>query len=448
MTEPARDALVALDKAHVWHPYTAMRVYLDEVDPLVIARAEGSSLFDADGRRYLDGNASWWTATLGHRHPRLVAAAERQLRALDHCALAGVAHEPAAALAAELCDVAPAGLTRVFYTDNGSTAIEAAVKMAVQHWSLRGAPRKTRFVALEGAYHGDTVGAASLGGVEIFRRPFAGVLFDCVHAPFPSPQAHARAFEAVRAIVEREHDELAAVVVEPILQGAAGMRVYAPSYLAELRALCDRTGVLLVHDEVFAGYGRTGPMWAAEHAGVSPDLMCLGKGFAQFLPMGAVLVRERVFEAFAEDRDTAFHYGHTFCGNPLGAAVAREVLAIYKEEDVLGQVAAKSPRLARAAGRVAKLPGVERVRHVGMVVAADLGDESSAGESLEESGYLGTAGWRVYAEARRRGAYLRPLGDTVYVCPPLTIAERELDELLAIFEESISAATAPRRPTP
>ena len=429
-----RDEIVALDKAHVWHPFTAMRVYLDEVDPLVVVRAEGSRLFDADGREYLDGNSSWWTATLGHRHPRLLAAAARQLAALDHCALAGVAHEPAAALAAELCDAAPTGLERVFYTDNGSTAIEAAVKMCVQHWRLRGAPRKTRFVALEGAYHGDTIGAASLGGVEIFRRPFAGVLFECIHAEFPG------AFDAMRAILERGHDTIAAVVVEPVLQGAAGMRTYAPSYLTELRALCDRVGVLLVHDEVFAGYGRTGPMWAAEHAGVSPDLMCLGKAFAQFLPMGAVLVSERVFETFAEDRDTAFHYGHTFCGNPLGAAVAREVLAVYKEEDVLGQVAAKAPRVARAMERVGKLRGVERVRSIGLVGAADLGAETSAQESLEESGYLGTAGWRVYAEARARGAYLRPLGDTVYVCPPLTIDERDLERLLAIFEESIAAA--------
>ncbi len=415
-----RDEIVALDKARVWHPYTAMRVYLDEVDPLVVVRAEGSRLYDADGKSYLDGNASWWTATLGHRHPRLVAAAARQLATLDHCAFAGIAHEAAAALAAELCDVAPAGLNRVFYTDNGSTSLEAAIKMAVQ------ATGRSRFVALEGAYHGDTVGAASLGGVEVFRRPFGGILFDCVHAPFPGGGV-------------RLDDSIAAVVVEPVLQGAAGMRIYAPSHLRELRAECDRVGALLVFDEVFTGYGRTGPMWAAEHAGVSPDLMCLGKGFAQFMPMGAVLVAERVFDRFLGDRETAFHYGHTFCGNPLGAAVAREVLAVYKEEDVLGQVASKAPRIARVMQRLGG-------RAIGMVGAVDLGAETSAQESMEESGYLGTRGWRVYAEARARGAYLRPLGDTVYLCPPLTIPDAELDELLAIFEESVRATS--RRPTP
>jgi adenosylmethionine-8-amino-7-oxononanoate aminotransferase len=425
-----RDEIVALDKAHVWHPYTAMRVYLEEVDPLVVARAEGALLFDADGRRYIDGNASWWTATLGHRHPRIVAAAEKQLRSLDHCALAGIAHEPAAALAAELCNVAPAGLTRVFYTDNGSTAIEAAVKMAVQHWYVRGAPKKTRFVALEGAFHGESVGATSLGGVEIFRRPFAGILFDTVHVPFPG--------DAITTLLEREHDTIAGVIVEPILQGAAGMRIYPPSYLRELRDLCDRTGVLLVFDEVFTGYGRTGPMWASEHAGVSPDLMCVGKGFSQIVPMGATLVSDRVMSTFLQDRETAFHYGHTFCGNPIGAAIAREVLAIYKEEDVLGQVAAKAPRIKKVMDRLGG-------RAIGMVGAVDLGRETSAQESLEEAGYLGTAGWRVYAEARKRGAYLRPLGDTVYLCPPLTIPDAELDELLAIFEESIAATGSRRR---
>ena len=310
--------------------------------------------------------------------------------------------------------------------------------MCVQHWVARGAPKKSRFLALEGAFHGETIGATSLGGVEVFRRPFASVVFDCVHVPFPDPDAHAAAFNAVRAIVEREHDSIAAIVVEPILQGAAGMRTYAPSYLNELRALCDREGVLLVFDEVFAGYGRTGPMWAMEHAGVAPDLLCLGKAFAQIIPMGAVVVSDRVFETFSRDRDTAFHYGHTFCGNPIGAAIAREVLAIYKEEDVLSQVATKAIKIAHAMQRIAKIDGVRRVRSIGMACAADLGDPSSAETSLEEAGYLGNIGWRVYENALKRGAYVRPLGDTVYLCPPLTISEKDLDQLLAIFEETIS----------
>jgi adenosylmethionine-8-amino-7-oxononanoate aminotransferase len=287
-------------------------------------------------------------------------------------------------------------------------------------------------VALDGAFHGDTIGATSLGGVEVFRRPFADVVFECAHAPVPEAGAHERAFEAIARLLREGADEIAGVVVEPIVQGAAGMRIYAPEYLRELRALCDRHDVFLVFDEVFTGYGRTGPMWAAQHAGVSPDIMCLGKAFASLLPMAATLATDRIFDSFRGGKERALYYGHTFCGHPLGAALGREVLAIYRDEDVLGQVARKSTRIAAAFERLARVPGVERVRSIGMIGAADLG---------AASGYLGGAGWRVYEEARRRGAYLRPLGDTVYVCPPLTIDEGDLESLLGILEESVAAVT-------
>jgi len=415
-----------------------MDAWADE-DPIVVARAQGSFLEDVDGTRYIDGNASWWVAGLGHGHPRLLRAMREQGETLAHCALAGVAHEPAARLAEELVAIAPAGLSRVFYTDDGSTAIDAAVKMCAQGFRQLGAPRKTRFVALEGAFHGDTLGATSLGGVEVFRRPFAGVTFECVHAPFPEPDAYARAFETVGRILREQHDTLAAVFIEPIVQGAAGMRIYDAAYLKDLRALCDRYDVWLVADEVFTGYGRTGPMWACEAAGVSPDLMCIGKAFAAYVPMAAVLVNDRVFGAFRGGRDRAFLHGHTFCGNPIGAALAREVLAIYRDEKVLDGVARKSRAIARAFERLATVPGVARVRTVGMIGAADLDDDSARGAPA--SGYLAGIGWRVYDEARKRGAYLRPLGNTVYVCPPLVIDDRDLESLLSILEASVRAVT-------
>jgi len=426
-----RDAIVRLDRAHVWHPYTAMDAW-QEADPIVVARAEGAWLEDADGRRYIDGNSSWYVATLGHGHPRLRRAFEEQARTLDHCSLAGVAHEPAARLAGELVAIAPAGLTRVFFVDDGSTAVDAAVKMCAQGWRQLGAPDKTRFIALDGAFHGDTVGATSLGGVDVFRRPFAGVTFECVHAPFPEPAAYDKALSALRDIVREGAATIAAVFVEPMVQGAAGMRIYGADFLREVRALCDRHDVWLVTDEVFAGYGRTGPMWACEHARISPDLMCVGKAFAGIVPMGAVLVNERVFSAFRGGRERAFLHGHTFCGNPVGAALAREVLAIYEDERVLDQVARKAPTIARAFERLAGVPGVERVRCIGMIGAADL---SGGG-----GGYLDEAGWRVYDEARKRGAYLRPLGSTVYVCPPLTIPDADLERLLGILDESVRAS--------
>lgn len=434
-----RDEIVRRDKAHVWHPYTAMDTWAAG-DPIVVARAEGALLYEPDGRAYLDGNASWWTAALGHGHPRLLRALREQAERFAHVALAGITHEPAAALASELVAIAPAGLKHVFYTDNGSTAIEAAIKACVQSWAQSGAPKKNRFVALEGAFHGDTIGAASLGGVEVFRRPFGSVLFDVVRVPSPAPgedegDAYLRAFDELHTIVEKTADTIAAVFVEPVVQGAAGMRVYDPTYLHALRGLCDRHDVLLVFDEVFTGYGRTGPMWAATRAGVAPDVMCIGKAFCPILPMGAMIASERVERAFRGARDRAFLYGHTFCGNPLGAAIAREVLAIYRDEDVLGQVAKKAPAIERAFARIAEIPGVARVRSIGMVGAADLS---------RDAGYLEQKGWKVWEAARARGAYLRPLGDTVYVTPPLTISDGDLDQLLAILEESVRVTMADR----
>jgi adenosylmethionine-8-amino-7-oxononanoate aminotransferase len=429
-----RERIVELDRAHVWHPYTPMDEW-QTTKPLVVERARGAWLEDADGRRYLDGNSSWYVATLGHGHPRLLRAMAEQAERLAHCSLAGIAHEPAARLAEELVATAPPGLTRVFFTDDGSTAVEAAIKMCAQAWRQLGAPKKTRFVALDGAFHGDTVGATSLGGVDVFRRPFGSVTFECVHAPFPERGAYERAFEVIRDLLGREGDTIAAVFVEPIVQGTAGMRIYDAAFLRELRLLCDAHDVWLVADEVFSGYGRTGPMWACAHAGISPDLMCIGKAMSAIVPMGAVLARESVLSAFRGGRERAFLYGHTFCGNPIGAALAREVLAIYRTEDVLGQAARSARRIARAFERLGELAGVSRVRSVGTVGAADLAEpDGGAG------GYLGRIGWRVYEEALARGAYLRPLGDTVYVTPPLVIDEPDLDRLLDILEESVRAA--------
>ena len=430
-----RSEIVRLDKARVWHPYTAMEEYIAKVDPIVVTRAAGARLYDADGSSYLDGNSSWYVATLGHSHPRLIAALKRQLDTLAHVSLAGVAHEEAARLADELVASAPPGLTRVFFTDDGSTAVEVAVKIAVQMWRQSGAPDKTRFLALDGAFHGDSVGAASLGGVPVFRRPFAGILFDCVHAPFPEPQAHARAFEVMAEMVKKDRDRIAAVVVEPVVQASAGMRIYDPRYLRDLAALAKENDVLLIVDEVFSGYGRTGTMWASEMAGITPDLFCIGKAMSPLLPMGATLATDRVQAAFRGGKERALMYGHTLCGNPLGAALAREVLAVYRDEEVILRSVPKAKAIAHAFLELGRLEGVARTRSLGMIGAADLGG----------GGYLGGLGWRVYDEARRRGAYLRPLGDTVYVTPPLTIADSDLDDLIGIVRQSVETVVAATR---
>jgi adenosylmethionine-8-amino-7-oxononanoate aminotransferase len=429
----SRSEIVALDKRRVWHPYTEMGGYIAATDPLVISRAAGARLFDVDGRSFLDANSSWWVCTLGHSHPRLVAALRRQAEELCHCSLAGIAHPEAAHLADELCAVAPSGLERVFFSDNGSTSVEVAIKLAVQFAAQNGAPKRRRFLSLDGAFHGETVGATSLGGVEVFRRPFAGILFDCVHvAPPADGAAYARAFEEVDRALCAAPDEIAAVVVEPRVQGAAGMRIYADEYLRHLRRRCDEHDILLVFDEVFSGYGRTGPMWACEAAGVSPDLLCLAKGFSGgMFPMAATLATEGVFQGFVGDKSRTFFYGHTYCGNPLGAAVAREVLRIYRDEQILERAAPKAKAIAGAFAALGDLPQVSSVRALGMIGAADLHETDGA------AGYLAPIGWRVYEAALRRGLYLRPLGNVVYVAPPLNIAGGDLDELLGKVREAI-----------
>jgi len=434
-----RNEIVSADKAYVWHPYTSMDRYVAEVDPLVIHRAEGPRLYDVDGTNYLDGNSSWWVATLGHNHPRLVQALTRQAQELCHTSLAGVTHENAALLAEELVQVAPKGLTKVFYSDNGSTAVEAALKLALKFWHNEGQFERKRFVAFDGAFHGETIGASSLCGVEVFRRPFAGVLLDCIFVPPPERKdasddaSYARAFEALEKFVVQEKNSLAAVVLEPLVQGAAGMRMYDATYLKHAREVCDRNDVLLIIDEVFTGYGRTGGMWACDAAGISPDLMCLGKGFTGgVLPMSATMSNQRIFDAFLGAPERAFHHGHSFCGNPLGAAIAREVLRVFQDERVLERAKPKAAKIAEAFRAMEVLPSVVRTRSCGMIGALDVS---------ASAGYLGGIGWRVYAEARKRGAYLRPLGDVVYVAPPVNIPDEDLEALLRSVEESVRAAT-------
>lgn len=427
------DRIRQIDKQYVWHPYTPMGEYIESTVPLVVTGANGSRLELADGRSLIDGNASWWTALLGHRHPRLLQALARQAERFCHVPLAGIAHEPAALLAEELVKLAPPGLSRVFFSDDGSTAVEVALKMSLQYWHQNGRPKRQRFVALSAAFHGETLGASALGGVEVFRRPFTGVLLDCIHV---RPGEYEAAFSELEQVVERESDALAAVVLEPVVQGAAGMRIYDPRLLSAARAITEKHDVLLVLDEVFTGYGRTGPMWAAEHAGVRPDLLCTAKGFSGGLfPMAATLVSDRIFQGFLGEPERAFFYGHTFCGNPLGASVAREVLSIYRDDDILKHAIGKAQRIARAFDQMGNLPGVTGARHIGMIGALDLEGDG---------GYLARAGWRVYEEALELGAYLRPLGNVVYVAPALNIADDELDELLGIVERAVRSVTSSR----
>jgi adenosylmethionine-8-amino-7-oxononanoate aminotransferase len=420
------DELIALDRAHLWRPYTSSDDH--EKRPLfVVDRAEGPWLIGGDGRRVLDASGSWWCNNLGHGHPRLRAAITRQSEQVMHCTLAAATHEPAARLAAELVDIAPDGLTRVFYGDNGSTSVEVALKIAFQYWQQNGRPERKRFLALPGAYHGDTLGAMSVGDVDDFTGVFRPLLFDVQRPADAVDHRWEPVFENLFALLRKDADQIAGVIVEPIVQGAAGMRMYPAGLLAALREETKRADTLLIADEVFTGLGRTGPMWACDHARIAPDLLCTAKGLSGgVLPFSATLATTRIYDGFRGDKSRALMHGHTFCGNPLGAAVAREVLAIYRDDDVLEAAKPKAARLAERIKQMAEVPRVSAPRSLGMCAAFEVGTR----------GYMGTTGWQISDAALALGAHLRPLGNTVYVVPPLNIDDRDLDRLLDIVREA------------
>lgn len=425
---------MSLDKRHVWHPYTPMGRYLEEVDPFVVARAQGALLHDEDGKSYLDANSSWWVAALGHNHPRLVAALVDQASKLCHTSLAGVTHEAAARLAERLVSVAPAGLTKVFYSDDGSTALEVAIKMALGFHHNAGDEQRRRFVALGGAFHGETLGVTALGGVELFRKPFHDVLMTVDFTPPPASGENEGGPSCQALDAALAGRKIAAIVLEPRVQAAGGMRFYPDWYLRYARSACDRTGTLLIADEVFTGYGRTGAFWASESAGIAPDILCTAKAFSGgMLPMAATLATQRVFDAFLGEPDRALFYGHSFCGNPLGARVALEVLEVMRDEGVIEGIPERSRRIGERFAKMQSIDGTSNARSLGMIGAIDV---------TARGGYLGRVGWSVHEEARKRGAYLRPLGDVVYIAPPLNIPLAELDRLLDIVEESIAVSLA------
>jgi adenosylmethionine---8-amino-7-oxononanoate aminotransferase len=422
--------LVAADRAHLWHPFTQQRGWTEE-PPLVVDRAEGTWLIDVEGRRYIDGVSSLWCNVHGHRHPRIDGAVRAQLDRVAHSTMLGLTHRPAIELARRLVDLAPRGLTRVFYSDSGSSAAEVALKMAFQFWKQRGEERK-RFVALRMAYHGDTIGSVSVGGIDLFHSLYRPLLFDTLKAE-PGDVGQ------MERLLRRHPGEVAAVIMEPLVQGAAGMLVHPEGYLRAVRELCDRHDVLLILDEVATGFGRTGRMFACEHEDVSPDLLCLAKGLTGgYLPLAATLTSERIYEGFLgefEDFRTFFH-GHTYTGNPLACAAALATLDVFREERTLERLAPKIELLAGLLAPLAAHPAVREVRRCGFMV----------GIELDRFPLELRMGHRVTLEARRRGAIIRPLGDVVVLMPPLAISEADLRRLVEITADAIEAATAAATP--
>ena len=437
-------SLIDRDGAAVWHPYTQMKT---RPAPLAIVRGQGVYLYTEDGRRILDGISSWWVNIHGHAHPRLNQAIADQARELEHVIFAGCTHRPAVELAERLVRVLPRGLTRVFYSDNGSTAVEVAAKMAVQYWLNRNQPGRQRFVALHHAYHGDTVGTMSVSESSVFTQAFTPLLFpvERAHAPycFRCPLSLDRATCGVACLGDLDAKlttlggEAAGVIVEPMLQGAGGMIMWPREFLAGVRELCNRHGTLMIADEVLTGFGRTGRLFACEHAGVSPDIICLSKALtAGYLPMAVTVATDAVYDAFlSDDRTKTFFHGHSFTANPLACAVAIASLDLFFEEDRLGRVTRLEKQLLEGLGRLRDLAIVGDVRAIGGVGAIELVRDRT---SKDGGGYLDALGPALSAAFLERGVLLRPLGNVLYFMPPYVITDDEvawvLDQIRAVLE--------------
>lgn len=440
-------ALRAADKRHIWHPFTQMKEWLGD-EPLVIESAEGCRLIDTEGNSYIDGVSSLWCNIHGHRHPRLDAALAEQACKVAHTTMLGLTNPPAVELAERLVGLAPEGLCRVFYSENGASAVEVALKLAFQYWQNLGHRKKSRFVALDLGYHGDTLGAVSVGGLEVLHSTFRPLCFEVLRAPTPyvyrsplgsgDPEGCRDACLArLEAILEAHSGEVAAVIVEPLVQGAGGMIVHPDGYLSGVRDLCDRYRTLLICDEVATGFGRTAKMFACEHESVAPDLMVLGKGItAGYLPLSATLTTEDIFGAFLgpyEEMKTFFH-GHTYTGNPLACAVAVASLEVFDEEKTLERLPSKVGALAEALGRFGGHPNVGDIRQRGMMAGVELVRDRLTKEEFDVSERVA---WRVCTNARKRGVVVRPLGDVLVFVPPLAISEAEIEELVGGVYESL-----------
>ena len=440
MKPDSAGGLAARDGACLWHPYTQM---LNRPAPLEVVRGAGVYLYTADGRRYLDGVSSWWVNTHGHAHPKLNAALARQADTLEHVIFAGCTHPPAVELAERLVELLPAGLTRVFYSDNGSTAVEVALKLAWQYWLNRGEPERRTFIALERAYHGDTVGAMSVSAANSFTAPFEPILFSVVRVADPGcctgtdgrlrQRGSSECLAELEAQLEQLGSSAAGVLVEPMLQGVAGMIVQPAEYLAGVRRLCDRYGTLLLADEVFTGFGRTGRMFACEHAQVAPDVICLSKGLtAGYMPLAATAASEAIYESFlSEDRGRTFFHGHSYTANPLACAVGLASLDIFRDEDVLGRIARLEAQLRAGLEPLRELPWVGDVRVIGGVGVVELAPAAGG-----DGGYFDEVGPRLARAFLDRGLLIRPLGNVVYFMPPYAITDDEaawaLGEIAAV----------------
>jgi adenosylmethionine-8-amino-7-oxononanoate aminotransferase len=447
----ANSQYIERDLAHVWHPCTQMKDHERELPLIPIRRGAGVWLEDFDGNSYLDAISSWWVNLFGHANARINAAVRAQLERLEQVILAGCTHEPVIALSEALSVLAPAGLTRCFYADNGSSAVEVAVKMSFHYWRNRGAAGKRRFITLSNSYHGETLGALAVGNVELYKETYRPLLMDVITVPSPDCYERApgescaeysrRRFADMERALGEHADESCAVIVEPLVQCAGGMRMYDPLYLTLLREACNRHHLHLIADEIAVGFGRTGTMFACEQAGIRPDFMCLSKGLTGgYLPLSAVLTTDEVYAAFYDEyaKLNAFLHSHSFTGNPLACAAALASLGIFAEDRTLERNRTLAAHMGERARPLADHPHVADVRQCGMIVAIELAADKATRTPYP---WQERRGLRVYRHALTRGVLLRPIGDVVYFMPPYVISPGEIDLMVEVAREGIERAT-------
>jgi adenosylmethionine-8-amino-7-oxononanoate aminotransferase len=452
LNQQQKDHLKKLDRSVVWHPFTQMQEYVLD-DPVIIQGAEGVRLTDIDGNTYLDGYSSMWCNVHGHRVPEIDEAIRSQLDQVAHSTLLGLSNIPAIELAEKLVEITPAGLNKVFYSDTGACAVEIALKMAFQYWQQRNDPRpeKNTFLHLQGSYHGDTVGAISVGGIDLFHKIYQPLLFPTLSAPSPHPYRCSFCAEesecnqgcriAMEEILKRDSHRIAACIVEPLVQGAGGMLVHPPGYLDHVARLCKKHDVLLIVDEIATGFGRTGTMFACQQEDVRPDLMCLGKGLTGgYLPVAATLATDEIHEAFLGDHTQArtFYHGHTFTGNPLGCAAALATIDKFEKDRTIDALQPKIARLAERLQDFADLENVGDIRQCGFIAAIELVSNRTSRRPYPPEGKVGV---RVCAEARHKGLLIRHLGNTIILMPPLVTELSDLEKMLEITLEAILTVT-------
>jgi adenosylmethionine-8-amino-7-oxononanoate aminotransferase len=439
-----------LDREHLWHPFTQMKEWAEE-PPLIVTGGRGVFLKDIHGKWYIDGVSSLWVNVHGHGKKEIDDAIKEQVGRISHSTLLGLTHPLAAELAGMIVKIAPKGLTKVFYSDSGSTAVEIGLKMAFQYWQHKGNKQKTRFISLTNAYHGDTIGAVSVGGIELFHELFSPLLFESFRAPSPYcyrcelkkkyPSCKLACLNSMEKVLKKHHKKIAGLVIEPLVQGAAGMIVFPDGYLKGVRRLCNKYKVLMIADEVATGIGRTGKMFACEHEGVSPDILCLAKGVTGgYLPLAATVAAEKVYKVFLgnyKDLKSFFH-GHTYTGNQLACAAAIANLSLFKKEGTLRKMRPRIKILERELVKISEYPHVGDVRQKGFMVGIELVKDKKTKEPYPLDDKIGI---KVCAEARKNGVIIRPLGNVVVLMPPLTISAHELNSLTRITGEAIRRIT-------